>query len=107
MDKALYGHSLSPLHHGRCLAVEDAPRLLALRRARVRVHLIGQCIGAFRPRPPPYALEPALQMREIVKRLALTPIGNDPWIAGDISTRIGVAGEDRPSGAPLVRHPHR
>ena len=45
-------------------------------------------VGAHRGRPGPDALEPALQMREVLELLALPFVRHDPRVAGDVGDGV-------------------
>src|SRR5258708_29349117 len=92
----------SRFDHRGGLAEQDLFRLLAHRRADLRVDLLGPGIGAHRCRPRLDRLEPALQMRKILQPLALPLVGDGPGIGRDVGDRI-LAGDEFMVGKALVQ----
>src|SRR5271168_2275668 len=76
---------------GRSLTEKDPLRFL--RDSRLRVDLFCLVIGAHNCCPRLDTFKPSLQMGKILQLLALTFVGNDPWISRHVGD--GVAAGDK------------
>src|SRR5262249_32556146 len=85
----------------RGLAEQDLLRVFADRRGGI--DLLAPRISTLHRLPFTHRLEPAFEVRRVLKPLALAFVREDPWIDGHVGNRIAL-GNKLAIRKPLIKH---